>query len=201
MSGLIDAAIKGDLAKVQRLLREGASITEVDRLGRTALLCAAYTGHLAVVRWLIKEGGASITEAASGGMSALIMAGMEGHCTLAQWLLEKGGASIDEGTSHGITVWSFLYLHGAADAEQSSLLKVMVLLTDAPPDSMAQLSPQHAELATRGRQLRALLPSYLEQQWALLTAHCPLPAVLFPLVAAYAAPTPEDMWTDWVEWM
>ena len=45
-----------------------------------------------------------------------------------------------------------------------------------------------------GRQLRARLPSYLEQQQALVLEHCPLPAVLQPLVAAYADPSRDDIW-------
>jgi hypothetical protein len=61
---------------------------------------------------------------------------------------------------------------------------------------IVELSPEHAKIATRGRQLRAQLPSYLERQRALVIAHCPLPAALQPLVAGYAAPTPEDMWAE-----
>jgi hypothetical protein len=69
----------------------------------------------------------------------------------------------------------------------------MVMLDDAPPYFVAKLSYAHAEIATRGRQYRVQLPSYLEQQRAMVVAHCPLPAVLQPLVGAYAALTLEDM--------
>jgi hypothetical protein len=72
----------------------------------------------------------------------------------------------------------------------------MVLVADAPPDFVARLSPAHAELVTRGRQLRSQLPSYLEQQRTLVVAHCPLPAALQPIVYGLAAPTPDDMWTE-----
>jgi hypothetical protein len=81
-------------------------------------------------------------------------------------------------------------------AELFSLLKVMVMLGDVPYDTIAKLLPQPAELCTRGRQLRAQLPSYLVQQRAAVVAHCNLPDVLQSLVAAYTATTPEDMWTD-----
>jgi hypothetical protein len=91
-------------------------------------------------------------------------------------------------------VWSRLKLEGADVDALASLLKVMVLLADAPPDFVAKLSPAHAELATRGRQLRAQLPSYLEQQRGLVVAHCPLPAALQPIVYGLAMFTPEDMW-------
>jgi hypothetical protein len=70
----------------------------------------------------------------------------------------------------------------------ASLLKVMVLLADAPPDFVAKLSPAHAKLARRGRQLHAQLPSYLEQQRALVVVHCPLPAAFQPIVYAPRPP-------------
>ena len=97
------------------------------------------------------------------------------------------------------TVWGCTTTRALPNtAELSSLLKVMVMLEDAPADFIARLSPHDAELCTRGRQSRAQLPSCREQQRAAVVAHCPLPAVLLPLVvsAAYAATTPEDMWAD-----
>jgi hypothetical protein len=93
-------------------------------------------------------------------------------------------------------VWTFIStsLHWVEDAaELSSLLKVMVLLEDAPAGFIGLLSPQHVDICTRGQQLRAQLPSYLEQQRAAVVAHCPLPGVLQSLVAAYTVTTPEDM--------
>jgi hypothetical protein len=124
------------------------------------------------------------------------MAASYGHFACAQWLLEEGGARIEETDSTGDTVWSTLKLEGMDADALASLLKVMVLLADAPPDFVAKLSPAHAKLARRGRQLRAQLSSYLERQRALVVAHCPLPAVLQPIVFGYAVPTPEDMWAE-----
>jgi hypothetical protein len=72
----------------------------------------------------------------------------------------------------------------------------MVMLDDAPATFTTWLSPQHAEFCTRGKELRAQLLVYLKQQRAKIVAHCPLPTVLQTLVIAYAASTPEDMWTD-----
>jgi hypothetical protein len=207
MPGLLKAAGAGDLAEVQRLLREGASLTEMGQNGMTALLWAVKNGHFSLVRWLIKESGLSVTEVDENGetalLTALVMAACKGKYMLVQWLLEEGKASINDRDVNDCDIWMNLELLGSTDrpAELSSLLKVMVLLVDAPSDFITKLLPQHAELATRGRLIRALRPAYLEQQRALLAAHCPLLAVLFPLVAAYAVPTSEDMWTDWVQWM
>jgi hypothetical protein len=183
---------------VQWLLSNGgASITERDNTGRSALHWGALRGHIELVKWLLSAGGASITEQIHG-YSALLMATSFGKFACAQWLLENGGASIEETNTAGQTVWNLLNLQRAdMDADAlTSLLKVMVLLADAPSDFVAELSPMHAELATRGRQLRPQLPSYLEQQRALVVAHCSLPAVLQPIVYGLAAPTPEDMWTE-----
>jgi hypothetical protein len=169
MSGLLKAVREGDLTRVQRLLREGADVTERDAYGRTALLLAASSNigksHAAIMQWLLKEGKSSITETANNGLA----------------------------------VWSWLSIHRFADdIAISSLLKVMVMLEDAPEyftDVLSLHNVKFAEIATRGRQLRSQLPSYLEQQRASVIAHCPLPTVLRPLVAEYAVITPEDMWT------
>jgi hypothetical protein len=104
------------------------------------------------------------------------------------WLLSEGSATMTEISIYGQTVWDLLTLEDADDAELSPLSEVMVLLGDAPPDFIGELSPHHKDIVTRGRQVRMQLPSYLEQQRALFHAHCPLPVVLQPLVAAYAAP-------------
>jgi hypothetical protein len=99
-----------------------------------------------------------------------------------------------------LAVWSWLSIHRVADAIAIlSLLKVMVMLEDTPEyftDVLSLHNVKLAEIATRGRQLRSQLPSYLEQQRASVIAHCPVPTVLHSLVAEYAIITPEDMWTD-----
>jgi hypothetical protein len=165
-------------------------------MGGSALLWAAFGGHIEVLRWLLSAGGASITERNDKGYSALLLAISRGCVTTAQWLLEEGGASIDETNAPGQAIWEQLKLEGVDADALASLLKVMVLLADAPPDFVAKLFPTHTELAIRGKQLRTQLPSYLEHQRALIVAHCPLPAVLQPIVFGLAAPTPEDTWNE-----
>jgi hypothetical protein len=77
----------------------------------------------------------------------------------------------------------------------------MVLLDDAPTDFITKLLPQNTDVVTQGRQIRALRPSYLGRQRASISNDSPLPSVLQSIVVAYAKPTPEDMWTDWVQWL
>jgi hypothetical protein len=113
---------------------------------------------------------------------------------MAQWLLEEGGADIADAGHDGQTVWSLLEPAEADDDELASLLKVMLLLSDAPDDFFLKLESQHVPLILRGQNFRVQLPAYLEQQWAEVINHCTLPAALRPIVAAYAATTPQDMW-------
>jgi hypothetical protein len=198
MTALVDAVDRGDLEGVKRLVGEGADIKE--RLyGETALLRAAVSGNIPIMHWLLTEGGSSLDEQAVHGGHALSIAAYFGNFGAMQWLLEVQGASMTESDDLGRTVWGAFYHHGrgvGSAAELSSLLKVMVMLEDAPPFFVAKLSPAHADICTRGRQLRAQLPSYLEQQRTAVIAHCPMPGVLQAVVATYAATTSEDMWAD-----
>jgi hypothetical protein len=112
-----------------------------------------------------------------------------------EYLLREAESCISDIVG-GITGWNAVNPEGADEAEMTSQLKVMVMLGDPPPDFVTQPSRADRKIATRGRQFRLQLPSYLEQQRALLVTHSTLPAVLRPLVAAYAATNPEDIWTD-----
>jgi hypothetical protein len=192
--GLLESARQGDLLSVQRLLAEGASITESDSSGMTALLLGAAYGHLRTVQFLLAAG-ARITEKDGLGRTALLL-GARSDLGMVRWLLIDGGARITEMDRRGEDVWSLLKLRGVNTTELSSLLQVMVLLDDAPADFITKLSPLNAVLTTRGRELRAMLPLYLEQQQTLISTHFALPSVLLSIVLSYAAPTQNELWTD-----
>jgi ankyrin repeat protein len=207
MSGLLQATCDGDLNEMQRLIGEGASVHEVGRNGLNrgwnALMYAILHDHAHIVHWLVKEGGARIFDADEYGRTALSNAVYFGSYGLVQWLLEEGGANItDTAVIDGeyMSVWDHFNFNELASGLQS-LLKVMVLLGDAPPDFISELSPRHAHIVMKGRRIRALRSSYLEQQRTSIETNCNLPAVLQSIVVAYAEPTPEDMWTDWAQWM
>jgi hypothetical protein len=203
MSGLLEAARLGDLAKVQRLVGEGANVREVDRNGNSALLSAVMHAHSSVAKWLLKTGRARISEVNHNGFTALSIAATSGPHYLVRWLLEEGGAKITDVVmirGEYRSIWKDLNVY-ARDAELPSLLRVMVLLGDAPADFIAKLSPQNAQIVTQGQRIRALRPLYLKQQQNMIQTTCPLPNVLHAIVATYVEPTPEDMWTDWAQWM
>ena len=76
--GLIEAAQKGDLAAVERLLARGADIDARDGRGRTALLAATHGNHVAVARALIAAG-ADVNAKDSIEDSPYLYAGAEGR--------------------------------------------------------------------------------------------------------------------------
>jgi hypothetical protein len=154
------------------------------------------SGNLALVKWLLAEGGSKITEHALNGNSALLMASKKGHLALTQWLLEEGGSDITETNNAGETVWDRLKLEGADPAALTFLLQAISLLGSAPPRFVVKLSSKQAQLVAKGQRLRMQLPSYLGEQKFVLFEHCPLPNVLQALVVAYATPTRQDVWTD-----
>jgi hypothetical protein len=207
MSALVAAAALGDATEVQRLLKEGASLSELDVDGKCAMYMAVNGGHTLVVKCLIKEGGADIDAVISSGstrFTALLLAfhKHDANYVLAQWLIEEGAGIPSD-------IWWFLKitfnLERADAAELSSFLKVLALLPMSPdqdkflPAFIAKLSPQHAELCTRGRQLRDRLSAYLEQQRTSIYTYLPL--VLESIVTAYTLPTPEELWSDDLEWL
>ena len=75
---LIEAARKGDLKKVQELLKKGADVNAKDEKeeGITALMAASIAGHLDIVRLLLKKG-ADVNAKDAAGRTALMFAAQE----------------------------------------------------------------------------------------------------------------------------
>ena len=70
---LMQAASKGDLATLQRLLATGVAIDERDIFGNTALIYAVSAGHYEAVSLLLRQG-ADITLTKPNGLSILDIA-------------------------------------------------------------------------------------------------------------------------------
>ena len=86
---LIAAAERGDVAAVQRLLGQGASVDARDGSGRTALIAAAYANHLDVAEALIKAG-ADVNAQDHTRQSAYLIATSEGYLDLLRLTLQAG---------------------------------------------------------------------------------------------------------------
>jgi len=87
---LVDAALSGDLPKVQTLLKQGASIEATAFDGLTPLDAAAKEGHLEVLKYLLDRG-ASVNGSAHTDQTALSMAAIYEHTDCVRYLISKGG--------------------------------------------------------------------------------------------------------------
>jgi hypothetical protein len=104
------------------------------------------------MNWLLtEEGGSSLTEQTNSGESALSLAADGGCFPAMQYLLEDHGISVTDTDHFGQTVWSYLWVENGNAVELTALLKVMVMLEDAPAAFIDKLEPQHAEICMRGR--------------------------------------------------
>ena len=93
--GCINAAKRGDLGAVREAIREGADLSAVDGNGLTALMQAAATGRLAVVRFLVQTVVSLNDEASAAGSGA--DRGQQQHCG-------AGGVSSSEEFAHIVSL-------------------------------------------------------------------------------------------------
>jgi len=97
---LYDAAEKGDLAAVRRLLGQGAKVKARNKSsGRTPLHAAAYRDNKEVVELLIKNG-ADVNTRDKTGDTPLHLAAGEGNKAVAE-LLITNGADVNARTKYG----------------------------------------------------------------------------------------------------
>jgi len=88
-SGLIDAARRGDVATVSRLLDGGAPVNARDGRGRNAVLAATQGGHVEAARLLISRG-ADVNAQDDIRDSAFLLAGARGHTEIVRLTLAAG---------------------------------------------------------------------------------------------------------------
>jgi uncharacterized protein len=88
-TSLVDAAARGDLAQVRRLLDAGAPIEQRDGNGRTPVLAATAGNHVEVVRALIARG-ADVNAQDHQRDSAFLLAGAEGYTEIVRATLAAG---------------------------------------------------------------------------------------------------------------
>ncbi|MGB9367456.1 MAG: ankyrin repeat domain-containing protein [Xanthobacteraceae bacterium] len=108
---LIAVAGKGDLAAVERLIREGASVAARDGRGRTPLLVATHGNHVPVARALIAAG-ADVNAKDDIQDSPFLYAGAEGRIEILKMTLSTadlkstnryGGTALIPAAHHGYT--------------------------------------------------------------------------------------------------
>ncbi|CAK0740772.1 conserved hypothetical protein [Azospirillaceae bacterium] len=107
MSRLLDAAARGDLGEVKRLVAKGADVNVVDRWGATALHWAARHGHTAMVEFLVAKG-VDVDAVDQWGATALHWTVEKGHAAIVELLITKG-ANVNP-----VDQWGATALHWAA---------------------------------------------------------------------------------------
>ena len=100
-SALHAAAEEGYLRAVNRLIRDGARIDQVDESGNTPLLQAVRSGHYDIVQALLTAG-AAVDARDKDGETSLFSAAVEGDRTMAEILISKG-ADVNARNNNGET--------------------------------------------------------------------------------------------------
>jgi hypothetical protein len=98
---LHDAAVKGDVAEVCRLLETGTDIESKADVGETALYDASCFGRTEVVKLLLDKG-ASLEAKSKGGWTPLMTAAEHGHEETVKLLIDHG-AKLETRASDGQT--------------------------------------------------------------------------------------------------
>lgn len=86
---LLQAARRGDLAAVERMIRAGERLDPRNEAGETPLLIAIQAGHRALARRLI-EAGADINAQASNRDTPWLLAGARGEAELLTLMIPRG---------------------------------------------------------------------------------------------------------------
>lgn len=121
---LVAACGRGDLNRVEALLKQGAPINAIGPFSRVLrtrpLIAAAAFGRLSVVARLLK-GGASVdaTDESQFGTNALLIAAWRGHIDIVRLLLANGA---DVNFTDKATGTAWLYANGAKNDEIATLL-------------------------------------------------------------------------------
>jgi hypothetical protein len=144
--------------------------------GATPLLCAAQAGKLAVLQWLLTDGGSSAHETTQGGASALMCAAMHGHLDVIQWLCTEG-ATLDETLQTylspspggpGLHAWQLAADHGHAEVAQWLLTERC--RHDSGPEASMRTHPILGEFATKCKQFDSQCPG----GWVCAGEYCQL---------------------------
>lgn len=130
-SALIDAAGRGELARVQDLLAQGASVHAADTSKRTALIAAAYGDHVEIGRVLIAAG-ADVNVQDNTKQSAYLIPTADGGLEFLKLTLENGA------DVHSLDSYNGTGLIRAADRGHVEIIREL-LKTDIKIDHINNL--------------------------------------------------------------
>lgn len=102
-----DAAMQGDLERVETLIQEGADLDAAQGDGMTALHWAAEQGHAEMARTLVEAGAGLSLTTRLGDYTPLQVAARGGHAEILEILLEAGADPNAETSTGGSTALHF----------------------------------------------------------------------------------------------
>lgn len=98
----VNASIKGDLEQVKKYLSQGIDVNLIDAYNeKSALMGASSSGHLKIVKYLIKSG-SNISATNNEGETALMEASYNGHLDIVKYLVSEG-ADVNSADNGGFT--------------------------------------------------------------------------------------------------
>ena len=112
------AAHRGDVDRIKRLIREGADINARDRYAQTALMIAARNGRTSLVGFLVDQG-AELNHTAKCHLTALMLAVINDHIDIVRTLVRAGANLEIQGTGppgfHAKTAMDLAKVQGQPD--------------------------------------------------------------------------------------
>src|SRR5262249_25225760 len=112
---LPDAAMKGDQAAVQSLLKLKVDVNEAQGDGNTALHWAAYRDDVEMARLLLQAGANANAKTRLGDVTPLLLAATNGSAAIVEMLV-KAGAAVNTANANGTTPLMFAAASGKTDA-------------------------------------------------------------------------------------
>ena len=122
---LLEAAGRGDTAKVQQLLDNGTDVNAKDFGNGTALMYAAAEGHTETVVLLLDRGADVNAAGDVVGWTALLGAAQQGHAECVKVLLAHG-ANIDQRTRPISTLASHNALEFARESGHPEMVQLII---------------------------------------------------------------------------
>ncbi len=110
---LVSASGSGDVAQVEKLIKQGANLNIALENGTTPLLLASQRGHTVIVKQLL-DAGVNSNVSGRAGATALILAATAGHKDVVALLIERG-VQIDKPRRDGATA---LYMAAQSGNQQ-----------------------------------------------------------------------------------
>lgn len=106
------SVISGDLAKVEKLVNEGADVNAHDNESVTALMFAVLNGHREIAALLI-QAGANIDTKNNYGFTALSIASLQGNTEMTNLLINNGASGVYYQGGSGDTIEDAIIIKGA----------------------------------------------------------------------------------------